>query len=205
MNRLGTDIEFDDPECRMAEFFEFQKQAQQFAPPTMEKSFFSRTIGMWPQYGYSWEPNLETAAGEPMVIGEDVDVAPVPVPNEGDTSYTTLGGRPLMLMKTTPERQEQAWQFMKFLMEEENNLVFLKELGYLPSLNSLKDDPYFAEPERKPFVDQLENAVYPQSLANFDNIANEVLGVYQETVVDGEHTPEEAVELAAQRAREALE
>ena len=86
-------------------FFDFTKQAQQYAPPTMEKNFFSRTIGMWPQYGYSWEPNLKTAAERPMEIGKDVAVAPVPVPKAGDTSYTTLGGRPLMIMRTTPERQ----------------------------------------------------------------------------------------------------
>jgi multiple sugar transport system substrate-binding protein len=95
LNRLGTDIVFDDPKCQLQQFFEFNANAQQFAPPTMEKNFFSRSIGMWPQYGYSWEPNLKDAAGQPMQIGQDVGIAPVPVPNEGDTSFTTYGGRAL--------------------------------------------------------------------------------------------------------------
>jgi multiple sugar transport system substrate-binding protein len=204
LNRLGTDIEFDKPECKMDAFFEFVQQAQQHAPPTMEKSFFSRTIGMWPQYGYSWEPNLKDAAGEPMVIGEDVGVAPVPVPNEGDQSFTTLGGRPLMIMKTTPEREELAWKFVQFLMEDANNLEFIKELGYLPTLTSLQSDPYFQEPNRKPFVDALQNAVYPQAIANFDDAAVAVLGTYQEAVVDGSLEPTAAVQQAAERARSEL-
>jgi multiple sugar transport system substrate-binding protein len=205
LNRLSTDIVFDQPDCNMAGFFDFTRQAQQHAPPTMEKNFFSRNVGMWLQYGYSWEPNLQTAAERPMVIGEDVAVAPVPVPNEGDTSYTTLGGRPLMIMRTNPEREAAAWEFVKFLMEDENNLQFIKELGYLPAITALQGDSYFAEPARQPFVDMLENAVYPQPLANFDAAANAVLGVYQQAVVEGEMTPEEATAAAAEQARKAIQ
>jgi multiple sugar transport system substrate-binding protein len=205
LNRLGTDIVFDQPECRLAEFFTFNQEAQQFAPPTMEQNFFSRTIGMWLQYGYSWEPNLQTAAGQPMVIGEDVAVAPVPVPEAGDTSYTTYGGRAFMILKTTPERQNLTWSFLQFLMEDENNMVFLQELGYLPVLTSLKDDPYFQDPARQPFVQALDNAVLPQQFDAADRVANQLLGVYQTAVVQDELTPEQAVEQAVQQAREELQ
>jgi multiple sugar transport system substrate-binding protein len=204
LNKLGTDITFDQPDCKLAEFFDFNQKAQKFSPPTMEKSFFSRTIGMWPQYGYSWEPNLKEAAEKPMVVGQDVGVAPVPVMNEGDTPYTTYGGRAFMIMKTTPERQQDAWNFIKFLMEDENNLQFLKELGYLPILDSLKSDPYFQEPARKPFVDILQHAVMPEQYEAADKVANAILGVYQEAVVQGSLSPEEAVTQAALKAREAL-
>jgi len=204
LNKLGTDITFDQPDCKLAEFFDFNQKAQKFSPPTMEKSFFSRTIGMWTQYGYSWEPNLKEAAEKPMVVGQDVGVAPVPVMNEGDTPYTTYGGRAYMIMKTTPERQQNAWNFIKFLMQDENNLQFLKELGYLPILDSLKSDPYFQEPARKPFVDILQHAVMPEQYEAADKVANEILGVYQEAVVQGSLSPEEAVTQAAQKAREAL-
>ncbi|MCE7988560.1 MAG: extracellular solute-binding protein [Caldilinea sp. CFX5] len=204
LNQLGVDIVFDQPECKMAEFFAFNQKAQAFAPPTMEKSFFSRSIGMWLQYGYSWEPNLQTAAEQPMVIGEDVAVAPVPAPQAGDTAYTTYGGRGLMILKTTPERQAMTWDFLQFLMEDANNLVFLKDLGYLPTLTSLKADPYFQEPARQPFVQALEHAVLPQQFEAADRAATQVLGVYQTAVVQGELTPEQAVETAAQQAREAI-
>lgn len=204
LNRLGTDVVFDDPSCGMDKFYDFMAKAQKFAPPTMERNFFSRSIGMWPQYGYSWEPNLKEAQGQPMVIGEDVGVAPVPVPAEGDESFTTYGGRGLMVMKTTPERQQNAWNFVRFLMTPENNLVFLQELGYLPTLTSLKDDPYFQEPARKPFVDALGNAVMPQQFKAADDVANAVLGVYQQAVVQGAVPPADAAKQAAEQARAAL-
>ncbi len=204
MNRLGTDIVFDQDECQMQQFFEFTEQAQQYAPPTMETNFFSRKIGMWPQYGYSWEPNLREAAEEPMVIGEDVGVAPVPVPEEGDTSFTTYGGRALMVLETTPDREARAWDFIQFLSQDENNLTFIKELGYLPVLTSLKEDEYFQEDARRPFVDLLENGILPEQFAAAERAAVQVQAIYQAVVVEGTISIEEAVSTAVEQAREAL-
>jgi len=180
------------------------QKAQKFAPPTMEKSFFSRSIGMWLQYGYSWEPNLKTAASKPMVIGQDVGVAPVPVPKQGDTAFTTYGGRAFMILKTTPERQNLTWDFIQFLMQDANNLVFLKELGYLPVVTSLKNDAYFKDPARQPFVQALEHAVLPQQFDAADKVAVQVQAVYQNAVVQAKLTPAQAVQQAAQKARDAL-
>jgi len=171
----------------------------------MERNFFSRTIGMWPQYGYSWEPNLREAEGEPMVIGEDVGIAPVPVANEGDTAFTTYGGRALMILQTTPELQNLAWDFIKFLMEDENNLTFIQELGYLPVVTSLKEDAYFQDPARQPFVEALENAVLPEQTGTAEDVANEILGVYQLVAVEKSISPEEAVQEAATRAQGKIE
>jgi multiple sugar transport system substrate-binding protein len=204
LNNLATDIIFDREECGLAKFFEFAKTAQQYAPPTMEKNFFGRNIGMWLQYGYSWEPNLESAMGSPMVIGEDVGVAPVPVPTEGDTSFTTFGGRSMMILKTTPEREARAWDFLLFLMEDENNYQFITELGYLPVVLSLKDDPYFQEPSRLPFVQLLEHGYVPEQYATAERVASALQGVYQEVVVEGSVSLEDGVALAAEKAREAI-
>ncbi len=204
LNKLGTDIQFDQPQCKMADFFMFARKAQQYAPPTMAKPFFSRDIGMWLQYGYSWEPNLKTAAGHPMVIGQDVAVAPVPVPQAGQTSYSTYGGRLFAIMKTTPQREQQAWNFVQFLEQNDNMLQFDKELGYLPVSKSLMNDPYFQDPSRKPFVDELQHAVLPEQFSTADKVANAVLGVYQKAVVEGSEQPAQAVQDAATQARNAL-
>lgn len=205
MNNLATDIVFDREECKLNEFFTFLHEAQQYAPPTMEKNFFGRNIGMWLQYGYSWEPNLESAEGEPMVIGEDVGVAPVPVPNEGDTAYTTLGGRAMMILRTEPEREARAWDFIQFLMEEDNNYQFITELGYLPVLTALQDDPYFQEPNRAPFVELMQNGVLPEQFATAERAAAALQGVYQGVVVEGSIPLEDAVSAAAEAAREAIQ
>jgi multiple sugar transport system substrate-binding protein len=205
LNRLGTDIVFDDEECNLQGFFEFMQAAQQFAPPTMETNFFSRQIGMWLQYGYSWEPNLESAAGEPMVIGEDVSVAPVPTPEQGQTSFTTLGGRAGVILRTDPAREARAWDFLQFMMTDENNLTFITELGYLPTLTSLRENDYFQEPARQPFVEILGNGILPEQSAAAERAAVEVQAVYQQAVVEGSLAVEDAVAEAAERARGALE
>jgi multiple sugar transport system substrate-binding protein len=205
LNRLGTDVVFDDPACNMEAFFEFTAQAQQYAPPTMEENFFSRNIGMWMQYGYSWEPNLETAADQPMVIGEDVGVAPVPVQNAGDQAFTTYGGRAAVIMETDPARQARAWDFLLWFLQPENNMTFLTELGYLPTLTELYDEEYFQDPARQPFTEMLANGVLPQQFSAAETVANEVQAVYQRAVVDPELAPNEAVAAAAEEARRALE
>lgn len=205
LNNLATDIVFDREECELDKFFEFAHAAQQFAPPNMEKNFFGRNIGMWLQYGYSWEPNLESAAGEPMVIGEDVGVAPVPVPEEGDTAFTTFGGRAAVILKTTPEREARAWHFLNFLMEDANNLKFITELGYLPVVTALNEDPYFQEPARQPFVELLANGVVPEQFATADRVAAALQGIYQGVVVDGSISLADGVAAAAEAARAAIE
>ena len=205
LNTLGTDIVFDRDQCKLSDFFQFVQKAQQYAPPTMEKAFFSRDIGMWLQYGYSWEPNLKEADGQPMVIGQDVGVAPVPVPQAGDTSYTTFGGRAGMILKTSPDREARAWDFLEFLMQDENNLIFLKQLGYLPVLTSLQSDEYFQDPTRQPFIDLLQNGVVPEQYATAEKAAVALQGVYQNVVVDGSVPLTDAVTDAAQAARDALQ
>jgi multiple sugar transport system substrate-binding protein len=205
MNNLGTDIVFDDEECALGSFFEFVQAAQQYAPPTMEKNFFTHNIGMWLQYGYSWEPNLRDALGEEMVIGENVGVAPVPVPSEGDTSFTTFGGRAAMILKTNPEREARAWHFLQFMMQEEQNLLFITELGYLPVLTSLQEDEYFQDPARAPFVEALQNGYLPEQFAAAEQAASALQGIYQQVVVEGSVSLEDAVAEAAEAARTALE
>lgn len=204
LNQLGTDVVFDQPQCKLADFFTFAKKAQQYAPPTMAKDFFSRDIGMWLQYGYSWEPNLKTAAKQPMVIGQDIGVAPVPVPEAGQTSYSTYGGRLFAIMKTTPQREQLAWDYVQFLSQNDNMLQFDKELGYLPVSKTLAGDPYFQDPARKPFVDELQHAVLPEQFAAADKAANALLGVYQKVVVQGSEQPDQGVQDAATQARNAL-
>ncbi len=204
MNRIGTNIVFDDGECSLGNFLSFLDAAQEFAPPTMETNFFSRRIGMWPQYGYSWEPNLESAADEPMVIGEDVGVAPIPVPHTGDTSFTTYGGRAMMILQTTPEREARAWEFVQFVMEDENNYTFITELGYLPVLESLKDDEYFQDVQRQTFVEVSQNGILPEQFAAAETVAIEIQAVIHEAVVEDTLADEDAASEAAERALEAL-
>jgi len=203
-NKLGSDIVFDKPEAHMADFLAFAKEAQKYAPPTMKEPFFNRNIGMWIQFGYGWKANLKTAKDTPMEIGKDVAVAPIPTREKGQPHYSTLDGRALMIFKTTPEREAASWEFIKTLMEKENNLKALKALGQLPTLKELQGDPWFQTPGNKEFVDQTKYVLPNEPLAAVDDVSNELLKVYNEVVVKGSMTPEEGVQQAAKAAREIL-
>jgi ABC-type glycerol-3-phosphate transport system substrate-binding protein len=90
-------------------------------------------------------------------------------------------------------------------MEDETNLTFIKELGYLPVLSSLKEDPYFQDPARAPFVAALETAVLPEMTGSAETVANVVESVYQQVAVAGNMSPEEGVKEAVKEANAALE
>lgn len=204
-NEYGTDVVVDNEDANMGEFFKFLQQVQDTAPPTMEKNFFSRNIGMWLQYGYGWKNNLKEAAGQPMVIGEDVGLAPIPTMTKDGKHWSTLDGRAAMIFKTSPEEETISWEFVKFLMRDEYNLEACKYLGQLPTLKSLKGDPYFNLPENKPFVDQLANALPNEPVAELDQVANLILNVYPEVIIEKSLTPDEAVKKIAEESRRIIE
>lgn len=201
-NTLGTDVVFDKPEAKMTEFLTFLKEAQQYAPPTMEKNFFHRNVGMWLQFGYGWKNNLKEAKDTPMEIG--VDVAIAPLPTNGDTSWSTLDGRSLMIFKTNPEREAATWELIKFLMRDDINLEGCKMLNQLPTLAALKDDPFFEAPDNKPFVDQLANTLPNEPVAELNDVSNVIQQKIIAVAIDGTMSPEDAVTEAAAEARELL-
>ncbi|WP_041607908.1 extracellular solute-binding protein [Halobacteroides halobius] len=203
-NNYGTDIVFDKEEANMDKFYEFAREAQQYAPPTMKTNFFSRNIGMWLQFGYGWMANLDEAKGEPMKIGEDVGVAPIPVLEKGDTHWSTLDGRSIMIFRSNPEKERLAWELVKFLMKKDINLKACKALGQLPTLKSLQDVPYFNQPETKPFVEQLKHTLTNEPVAELGDVANILQQMYIKTVIKEKISPEKAVEKAAKKARELL-
>ncbi|MDF2153096.1 extracellular solute-binding protein [Vibrio sp. CAU 1672] len=204
LNRFGTSPVFDKKEANLALFFETMAKAQKFAPLTMEKNFFSRTIGMWPQFGFGWKVNLKEAAGKPMVIGEDVGVAPIPTLGKSDTSYSTLDGRALMIFKDSAEEEKLSWEFLQLMMEDEFNHKANVALGQLPTLTALKDKPYYNTPEAKPFVDQLSNAKMNEAFALSSDIAGVILEQYSKAVVKQEVSPQDAVENATKKALEII-
>lgn len=204
LNEYGTDIVFDKPEAKMKEFFEFAKKAQEFAPSTMEKNFFTRSIGMWLQYGYGWKGNLQEAKDMPMEIGVDVGVAPIPVPNEGDKSWSTLDGRSLMIFKTNQAQEKISWEMIKYLMREDKNLEACKMLGQLHTIKTLENDPYFQLPENKPFVEAGKNSLINEPFAYIEQITNELQMAYSKAVIEKSTTVDEALSEAAEKSREIL-
>lgn len=204
LNRYGTHPVFDREDAGMVDFLTTMKQAQEYAPLTMEQNFFSRSIGMWLQFGFGWKANLKDAAGGSMQIGKDVAIAPIPVSKAGMTHYSNLDGRALMIFKGSRREEERSWQLIELLMEPEINLSACKTLEQLPTLHVLQDDPFFQQPDVKPFVEQLNNTVINESFASASDVANIILQHYSKVVVKGEMEPEMAVREAGIEARALL-
>lgn len=204
LNKTGTDIVFDKPEANLDEFFKFIQEAQQYAPPNMEKNFFARNVGMWLQFGYGWKSNLKQANGVPMEIGKDVGVAPIPVLKAGGKSVSSMDGRALMIFMSNPEKEAVAWELVKIMMKDDLNLKACKALGQLPTLKSLENDTYFQTPENKPFVEQLEKSLPNEGFAVSDNVQNIILQTYGNIVLQKTISVEDAVKDAAVKSREEL-
>lgn len=201
LNRFGTHPVFDKDEANMATFLATMQQAQKFAPLTMEKSFFSRNIGMWPQFGFGWKANLQEAAQRPMVVGEDVGLAPIPTLTKNETSYSTLDGRALMIFKNTIEVEQLSWEFVQLLMDDEMNHRANVELGQLPVLTELRDRPYYQSKEAKPFVDQLPYTIMSEPFSQSADVATILLQQYSKVVLKNEITAEVAIDSASKQAK----
>lgn len=203
LNKYGTDIAFLKENSYFDSFLEFMKKAQEFAPKTMEQTFFSRTIGMWLQFGYSWKGNLKNAKDFPMVIGKDVGTAPIPVREEGMISYSTLDGRALMIFRNKDKRKEKlAWEMIKFLMEEDINQQANIKLGQLPTLKSLKENEFYKQAENKTFIEQLENTRLNESSVYSDYAQTTILQGYTEVVVLNRKSVKETLEDMQVKIRE---
>ncbi|MGE5598758.1 MAG: extracellular solute-binding protein [Bacteroidota bacterium] len=204
LNKYGTDVVFDHPNARMAEFFAFCQKAQKFAPPNMEKSFFNRNMGMWIQFGSGWKANMKEARDRPMVIGDDVAIAPIPTRKKGGRHWTTLDGRSLAIFKTTPVKQQLAWDFINLLLRKDNSLALYKATGDLPPLKELAADPALQVPDAKTFLASVANSQMSEPWAVVGDVGNVLLKQYMECVIKGNITPAEAVRRAAEEARNIL-
>lgn len=203
-NEFGTDIVFDQPDRRMLEFFTYMRELHSYAPDSMENKIWQREVGIWPQFGVGWRANLEQGRDQPMVLGDDVAVAPIPVYERGMTHWTMYGGRGIVMFRSNPQQEALAWEVLKLMYDEEFYLEYCKDLSVLPVLPSVAGDEFFQGPEIRPFVEALEHVVEEESFPAWDEVANIVLSALGKVMVTGEMEPEEALAFAASEARKVL-
>ncbi len=159
---------------------------------------------MWLQFGFGWKATLSSAAERPMVVGQDVAIAPIPVQTKGDIHYSVLDGRAIMIFKDEARKEQLSWALLNLLMRDDINLQANIALGQLPTLKALQDAPYFQSAEAQPFVQQLQHAILSEPFANAMEVANIILANYSKVVLKGEISPEQAVATSAQAARQLL-
>ncbi len=94
------------------------------------------------------------------VPGGHYGVALMPRGLTGQTAGTAMGGSSLWIPRGAKHR-DLAFEFMLLLTSDKYGLRFAKEEGRLPARPSSLTDPYFADPQLKVFVQQLQTAYPP--------------------------------------------
>lgn len=88
----------------------------------------------------------------------DFGTAPMPIPAGGQPA-TNMGGEHIFLFKTTPEKQQAAWEFVNWLTSTETQIEWDTQTGFMPVRDSVaKHERYRkwlqdTEPRLAPFVD----------------------------------------------------
>ena len=115
--------------------------------------------------------------------------APMPA-NQSGASF--IGGSNLVMFKSS-KNKEWAWKFIEFMMTAENQSAWYGFSKNLPAVQAAWDSPALAEnPHLKAFRQQLENAIAPPTIPEWEQIANAVSDVV-EPVMHGKRTATEAL------------
>ncbi|WP_414528656.1 ABC transporter substrate-binding protein [Nodularia chucula] len=138
--------------------------------------------------------------GEFTSSGVDFDVFPIPMNQEPATS---IGGENLFLFKTTPEREKAAFTFAEYAMSAEFQTELALGTGYLPINIKSRQDPQYQQfvQEIPPIQVFLDQAKYGRSRPIFPgyNRISDSLGRAIESVLLGQNSPEEALEITQKR------
>ena len=134
--------------------------------------------------------------------GTKIDFGVMPIPT-GQRAATSTGGENLFIMKTTPERQEAAWQFAEYVLSEEFQTAWALGTGYLPVNLKARQNPRYQEfvsqqPAVKVFLDQAASGRSRPIFSGYSRISDS-LGRAIEAVLLGKSTPTAALKEAQQR------
>ncbi len=124
--------------------------------------------------------------------------APVPVPDDHQGPVYTYGDPKNIVIFNTCKRPALAWKFLKSMISEENDLLFLKLSNQLPARKDLTSNPKFTEvfaqnSKLAPFAEQ---ANYIRGVDN-DEVIKEIFDIiiqeYQASVLYGVKSHEDAL------------
>jgi len=142
--------------------------------------------------------------------GFEYDFAPIPLPDDHEGDQFTYGDHKNISMFSTSKHQEEAWEFVKYLVSKESDLLLLKISNQIPIRKELLKDSlfagYFRENPRMiqftklvPFTRGMDGM--PDLKEIFDAISQE----YEACCIYGVKTPEKAIHDAAKRAESIIE
>lgn len=90
--------------------------------------------------------------------GVDFGIVTIPVPKEGSKPVVPLGGEVWCVLKGDPKVEEAAVKFIQFTQEPDRLRKICDTFNYISSVRSVAKQQGEANPELKPFVDQMDTA-----------------------------------------------
>jgi multiple sugar transport system substrate-binding protein len=146
-------------------------------------------IRNWP-YLYA----LPGTSDYPKVKPEQVGITPIPVDEEGGQSSSTLGGWNF-LINAASDKQEQGWEFIKFMTAPEQLIFNATQGSKLPTRESLYEEPEVTD--NVPVARLGKEAIIQNSTARpvtpfYSDISLELAAGFNSTLA-GDTPPEEAV------------
>lgn len=88
---------------------------------------------------------------------EDGTWTTVPFPKSNDGNLYSKADSFYMAMSSTTEHKDEAWRFISFMLEPENNRTTCEANLYIPVMKGAEDDPRFTEGGMEAFVEAIND------------------------------------------------
>jgi multiple sugar transport system substrate-binding protein len=178
-----TDLLLRDGSCLLSQGFEYQNE------------FLAGRVGMI-------EGSSVSLAFMEGKFSFDLGIAPLPA---GKLDTQLLAGTEVVIFASTPEREAEAWRFVRWFTDPDQTARWGAETGYLPVRRSAMEHPAMrarldSNPGLREAYEQLERAL-PQPKARGWYAGRNILEREAiEPVLRGRVEPVEALRLAAEKA-----
>lgn len=136
------------------------------------------------------------------ITKSDVDYGVFPIP-ANVSQATVIGGGNLYVMKTTPEKEKAAMEFLEYVLSKEFQTEWSMGTGFLPvNIKSAQSEAYQQYLSQKPwlkvFMDQMPVANARPTIAGYSRLSDS-LGRAIESTLMGKSTAENALKTAQER------
>ena len=133
--------------------------------------------------------------GDSNISQDQVGIAPLPVQNEGQQSWSCLGGWN-MYMSASSQDKDAAWEFIKFMTAPEQQKFRANEGSFLPTLSSLYEDQELVNnvPVIEPARDIVRNDARSRPVTPYYSVVSTRLAQGFNASLTGDKDPERAVE-----------
>jgi multiple sugar transport system substrate-binding protein len=168
-----------------------------------QNDFGAKKVAMSPPTTIAGDPFIAKAVNDAFEIG----MAPIPTA-PGKPVRSLFSGTNLAIMKSTPEKQQAAWDFIKWLTETRQSAYWTVQTDYLPVRKSALNEPIMKDfiaktPRFQVALDMIPTGAPGISVAGWADARTDL----QDAVTNATsltEDPKQALDEAAAKADEAL-